>query len=130
MASERVRMELTSGGITTLVGVTSGAFVVELTSRPVQLHPRGREVYVDGLRLEFQGTGFVNNGQVKIGWSNALDDAVNWSDLFDLADANEVYSVRMEGRFFHFYLIDNAVAGKWKLAAIEFYGVALGGRRR
>lgn len=131
MASERTRLVLTKvDGTVINVGTSGGGATVSLLSRPLQMLPNGKQCYVDGAKLDFEGTSYIVNGTVRFGWSDALDDDVNWSDAQDLADANTIYDLHMEGRFFHVELIDSQVQGPWKLSAIEFYGRPLRGRTK
>lgn len=125
-----------SGAITT-IGESVGTSECEVTSRPVQIHPQGREVYIDGVRVEIKVSDYTKLGEAyfQIGWTDKLDDTINWyshptiGNQFFLDDANSVYDVRFEGRFVHFRLFDTQIQTAWKLSAIELYGRTVTGRR-
>lgn len=139
MASGAAIITYTSpSGVATTIGESVGTSQCNVESRPVQVHPRGREVYVDGVRIEVSVADYSKLGEAyfRIGWTDKLDDTVNWYtdptsglNKFYLDEANSVYDIRFEGRFVHFQLNDEQIQTDWKLSAIELYGRTLGGRR-
>lgn len=137
MASESTVLKLTklSGQVVDLA-VSGGTTTCFVQSRPIQIHPRGRECYIDGIRFEVTEEADLTNAYFRVGWKDKLDDATNWyvdpianSDQFSLADANSVYDIRIEARFVIFEVYDNQVAASWKMSAIELYGKPTAGRR-
>lgn len=139
MASGSAILTYTSvSGIVTTIGENVGTSECNVESRPIQIHPQGRECYIDGVRVEIKADTYVDlaNAYFRIGWTDKLDDTVNWysdpntgSDEFSLQNANSVYDVRFESRFVHFEVVDEQIQSQWKLSAIELYGHAVKGRR-
>lgn len=125
-------------GVVSVIGENVGTSQCNVVSRPIQIHPRGRECYIDGVRVEAKADDLADlgNAYFRIGWTDKLDDTINWYtdptsslDKFYLNLANSVYDVRFEGRFVHFELYDLQVKTPWKISAIELYGRQVTGRR-
>lgn len=124
-------------GVVTTIGENVGTSMCEVESRPLQIEPKGRECYIDGVRVEIKVEDYTKLGEAyfQIGWTDKLDDTINWyshptdGNKFYLDLANSVYDVRFEGRFVHFKIVDDQIQTTWKLSAIELYGRAVKGKR-
>lgn len=138
MASEEVTLWLTSsGGALSQIGVDPGTSTCFVETKLLQIHPQGRECYIDGLRIEITELEKLADTVLKIGWADKINDTVNWAvnydDLtqeFQLVNANSIFNLRIEAKYLKIRIEDRQIRTTWQLSGIEVYGRQIGGRNK
>ena len=110
-------------GLESQVGST-GAFLEPASSST----PTSRaSEYIDTFVAELKDQGSTT-AKIKLGWRDRLEDPLQWTDWFPMADRDNVCWTRITGRYFRIRIEDKSAETIWKLSALEFFGQVMGGR--
>jgi hypothetical protein len=94
-----------------------------------QLAAGFRDKFIDGVRLEIEGT-VTTSMQLYVGTKERLKDLETWYGPYTMEAGDDmVYPNVDENRYIGIKIVDQLPTDSWKLTAIELFGVITGGRQ-
>ena len=109
-----------------IVSVNRGDKQLWIESKDIELDSR-KHKYIDTFVAELKNSGSTT-AKIKLGWRDRLEDEIQWTDWFPLADTDNICWTRITGRYFRIRIEDESAETIWKLSALEFFGNVMGGR--
>lgn len=109
-----------------LISTSQGERDLWIESKDIELDSKAHK-YIDTFVAELRDAG-ETQARIKIGYRDRLEDPLQWTDWFSMADQDLMHWLRITTRYFRVRIEDAGVKSIWKLSALEFFGQVMGGR--
>lgn len=109
-----------------LISTSQGERDLWIESKDIELDSKAHK-YIDTFVAELRDAG-ETQARIKIGYRDRLEDPLQWTDWFSLADQDLMHWLRITTRYFRVRIEDAGAKSIWKLSALEFFGQVMGGR--
>jgi hypothetical protein len=109
-----------------LISTTQGERDLWIESKDIELGSKAHK-YIDTFVAELRDAG-ETQAKIKIGYRDRLEDPLQWTDWFSMADQDLMHWLRITTRYFRVRIEDAGAKSIWKLSALEFFGQVMGGR--
>lgn len=109
-----------------LISTSQGERDLWIESKDIELDSKAHK-YIDAFVAELRDAG-ETQARIKIGYRDRLEDPLQWTDWFSMADQDLMHWLRITTRYFRVRIEDASVKSIWKLSALEFFGQVMGGR--
>lgn len=109
-----------------LISTSQGERDLWIESKDIELDSKAHK-YIDTFVAELRDAG-ETQARIKIGYRDRLEDPLQWTDWFSMADQDLMHWLRITTRYFRVRIEDAGAKGIWKLSALEFFGQVMGGR--
>lgn len=109
-----------------LISTSQGERDLWIESKDIELDSKAHK-YIDTFVAELQDAG-ETQARIKIGYRDRLEDPLQWTDWFSMADQDLMHWLRITTRYFRVRIEDAGAKSIWKLSALEFFGQVMGGR--
>lgn len=109
-----------------LISTSQGERGLWIESKDIELDSKAHK-YIDTFVAELRDAG-ETQARIKIGYRDRLEDPLQWTDWFSMADQDLMHWLRITTRYFRVRIEDAGAKSIWKLSALEFFGQVMGGR--
>lgn len=109
-----------------LISTSQGERDLWIESKDIELGSKAHK-YIDTFVAELRDAG-ETQARIKIGYRDRLEDPLQWTDWFSMADQDLMHWLRITTRYFRVRIEDAGAKSIWKLSALEFFGQVMGGR--
>jgi hypothetical protein len=109
-----------------LISTSQGERDLWIESKDIELDSKAHK-YIDTFVAELRDAG-KTQARIKIGYRDRLEDPLQWTDWFSMADQDLMHWLRITTRYFRVRIEDAGAKSIWKLSALEFFGQVMGGR--
>lgn len=109
-----------------LISTSQGERDLWIESKDIELDSKAHK-YIDTFVAELRDAG-ETQARIKIGYRDRLEDPLQWTDWFSMADQDLIHWLRITTRYFRVRIEDAGAKSIWKLSALEFFGQVMGGR--
>ena len=109
-----------------LISTSQGERDLWIESKDIELDSRAHK-YIDTFVAELRDAG-ETQAKIKIGYRDRLEDPLQWTEWFSMADQDLMHWLRITTRYFRVRIEDAGAKSIWKLSALEFFGQVMGGR--
>jgi hypothetical protein len=109
-----------------LISTSQGERDLWIESKDIELDSKAHK-YIDTFVAELRDAG-ETQARIKIGYRDRLEDSLQWTDWFSMADQDLMHWLRITTRYFRVRIEDAGAKSIWKLSALEFFGQVMGGR--
>lgn len=109
-----------------LISTSQGERDLWIESKDIELDSKAHK-YIDTFVAELRDAG-ETRARIKIGYRDRLEDPLQWTDWFSMADQDLMHWLRITTRYFRVRIEDAGAKSIWKLSALEFFGQVMGGR--
>lgn len=109
-----------------LISASQGERDLWIESKDIELDSKAHK-YIDTFVAELRDAG-ETQARIKIGYRDRLEDPLQWTDWFSMADQDLMHWLRITTRYFRVRIEDAGAKSIWKLSALEFFGQVMGGR--
>lgn len=109
-----------------LISTSQGERNLWIESKDIELDSKAHK-YIDTFVAELRDAG-ETQARIKIGYRDRLEDPLQWTDWFSMADQDLMHWLRITTRYFRVRIEDAGAKSIWKLSALEFFGQVMGGR--
>lgn len=109
-----------------LISTSQGERDLWIESKDIELDSKANK-YIDTFVAELRDAG-ETQARIKIGYRDRLEDPLQWTDWFSMADQDLMHWLRITTRYFRVRIEDAGAKSIWKLSALEFFGQVMGGR--
>lgn len=109
-----------------LISTSQGERGLWIESKDIELDSKAHK-YIDTFVAELRDAG-ETQARIKIGYRDRLEDPLQWTDWFSMADQDLMHWLRITTRYFRVRIEDTGAKSIWKLSALEFFGQVMGGR--
>jgi hypothetical protein len=109
-----------------LISTSQGERDLWIESKDIELDSKAHK-YIDTFVAELRDAG-ETQARIKIGYRDRLEDPLQWTDWFSMADQDLMHWLRITTRYFRVRIEDAGAKSIWKLSALEFFGQVMGGR--
>lgn len=109
-----------------LISTSQGERDLWIESKDIELDSKTHK-YIDTFVAELRDAG-ETQARIKIGYRDRLEDPLQWTDWFSMADQDLMHWLRITTRYFRVRIEDAGAKSIWKLSALEFFGQVMGGR--
>lgn len=109
-----------------LISTSQGERDLWIESKDIELDSKAHK-YIDTFVAELRDAG-ETQARIKIGYRDRLEDPLQWTDWFSMADQDLMHWLRITTRYFRVRIEDASAKNIWKLSALEFFGQVMGGR--
>lgn len=109
-----------------LISTSQGERDLWIESKDIELDSKAHK-YIDTFVAELRDAG-ETQARIKIGYRDRLEDPLQWTDWFSMADQDLMHWLRITTRYFRVRIEDADAKSIWKLSALEFFGQVMGGR--
>lgn len=109
-----------------LISTSQGEHDLWIESKDIELDSKAHK-YIDTFVAELRDAG-ETQARIKIGYRDRLEDPLQWTDWFSMADQDLIHWLRITTRYFRVRIEDAGAKSIWKLSALEFFGQVMGGR--
>lgn len=109
-----------------LISTSQGERNLWIESKDIELDSKAHK-YIDTFVAELRDAG-ETQARIKIGYRDRLEDPLQWTDWFSMADQDPMHWLRITTRYFRVRIEDAGAKSIWKLSALEFFGQVMGGR--
>lgn len=109
-----------------LISISQGERDLWIESKDIELDSKAHK-YIDTFVAELRDAG-ETQARIKIGYRDRLEDPLQWTDWFSMADQDLMHWLRITTRYFRVRIEDAGAKSIWKLSALEFFGQVMGGR--
>ena len=109
-----------------LISTSQGERGLWIESKDIELDSKAHK-YIDTFVAELRDAG-ETQARIKIGYRDRLEDSLQWTDWFSMADQDLIHWLRITTRYFRVRIEDAGAKSIWKLSALEFFGQVMGGR--
>lgn len=109
-----------------LISTNQGERDLWIESKDIELDSKAHK-YIDTFVAELRDAG-ETQARIKIGYRDRLEDPLQWTDWFSMADQDLMHWLRITTRYFRVRIEDAGAKSIWKLSALEFFGQVMGGR--
>lgn len=109
-----------------LISTSQGERDLWIESKDIELDSKAHK-YIDTFVAELRDAG-ETQARIKIGYRDRLEDPLQWTDWFSMADQDLMHWLRITTRYFRVRIEDVGAKNIWKLSALEFFGQVMGGR--
>lgn len=109
-----------------LISTSQGERDLWIESKDIELDSKAHK-YIDTFVAELRDAG-ETQARIKIGYRDRLEDPLQWTDWFSMADQDLMHWLRITTRYFRVRIEDVGAKSIWKLSALEFFGQVMGGR--
>lgn len=109
-----------------LISTSQGERDLWIESKDIELDSKAHK-YIDTFVAELRDAG-ETQARIKIGYRDRLEDPLQWTDWFSMADQDLMHWLRITTRYFRVRIEDASAKSIWKLSALEFFGQVMGGR--
>lgn len=97
-------------------------------SKPLDFGQPRNDKYIDAVRCDLDADTVPAKLFIQIGYQHELVDPIVYTDKMYFTTLNELFTLRVTGRYITFYIEDELPTESWRLTSIEFLGRISRGR--